>query len=133
MKDTKKKSVRQEEEWGGSWDPRAEITVNTKSAIRVVQMAEDLGFLDRLLAVLSEYCGKLGCDTADSPRLGERRIDKCRGGKDQENTEFTDPTSTGGNGKSSPSPLTEPDLWQCLIRKQRRIKKSGNTGHGGQE
>jgi hypothetical protein len=133
MKVRKKKPVRQEEEVGGLWDSRGEVTVKIQAAIKVVQMAEALGFLDSLCSVLSEYCDRLGLDTADSPRLGERRIETCRGERDQENTVFTDPTSTGGNGKSSPLPLTELDLWQCLIRKQRRKNKSGNTGHGGQE
>jgi hypothetical protein len=94
-----KKKREQVAEWGTPFP--GEVTARTKAAINVVQMAKSLGFIDRLISVLSGRCGRLVGNASDPSRPGERRKNKWRDEDDQEkDTEFADHTSTDDDGES---------------------------------
>ena len=104
-------------------DIPGEITTKTQAAINVVQMAKSLGFIDRLVNILSGGCGKLPQNATDSPRPGERREKKWRGEEDQEkDTESEDPTSTDNDGESRFWDQRAIEGLKALEKKRRRRK-----------
>jgi hypothetical protein len=109
-----------------------EITQKTQAAVNLFKAAKSMGVLDRLLLVLSWYCGIVVGDDLDLPRPGERRSDKWRG-LERENTGFWDRTSIIGSGESSWSDLKARERWRRLeakekLRRQRRLKGERSRG-----
>jgi len=101
-------------------DIQREVTIRTKAAINVVQMAKSLGFLDRLVNILSGSCGKLLGNATDSPRPGERRKEKWRGQEKVTGSEGH--IDTEEDGESSLSEMGD-DLWNRFQQKMRRKKR----------
>lgn len=97
-----------------------EVTANTQAAINVVQMAVSLGFIDRLISVLSGRCGRLIGDAFDSPRPGERRNEQWRGR--EKGTVSLDLTSTDGSGESDSLDRMGDNLWS-LFRRKTKLRK----------
>jgi hypothetical protein len=113
-------------------DPPRETTIRTQAAVNLFKAAKSMGVLDRLLLVLSWYCGIVVGDDLDLPRPGERRSDKWRG-LERENTGSLGHTSTTRSGESSWSDLKARERWRRLeakekLRKQQRLKDERSRG-----
>lgn len=59
-------------------DMESEITRRSRAAVKLAEVAEALGVLEKLRAELSWRCGRMGGDAANSPRRGERRDNQWR-------------------------------------------------------
>ncbi len=126
MSDTAKKKRRR---WTDDFP--GEITQRTQAAINVVQMAKSLGFIGRLMSILSGSCGKLPDDATDSPRSGERRKDKWRG--QEKGIESEDPTNTGDDGESRFWDQKAIEGLRALEKKRMRRKLQRHTDDSSRE
>ena len=86
----------------GGFDGPGEITIKTKAAKKLIDAAETMGILGRLLEQLSRRCGTICGSKANSPCQGERRKDKWRGEEDRRrSTESSDRIDMDLDGESS--------------------------------
>ena len=94
-----------------------EITIRTQAAVNLVKAAKAMGILDRLLLVLSHVCGKLGGESTDSPRPGERRVCEWRGKNHSGCLVLTD---TEESGESSSLDQMGDKLWSRFKQKRKQ-------------
>jgi hypothetical protein len=111
-------------------DPSRDITKKTQAAVNLVKAAEAMGVLDRLLLVLSLLRGKLGGETTDSSRPGERRIDTWRG---DELSAFSARTDTGESGESYWLDRMGDKLWSRFRQKKKRPRRPKRRGKESRE
>lgn len=102
---------------------KAEDTVRTRAAKKLIDVAELLGVLERLFEQLSRRYGNIFASTANSPCQGERRKSKWHGQEDQgKGTEFLDRIDTESDGESSQCDRTAQEIIERLERKPKPKK-----------
>lgn len=104
-------------------DIPGENTIRTQAAKKLIDAAETMGILDRLLQQLSRRCGIIFDGKANSPCQAERRKNKWHGQEDQKKgTEFLDHTDTEVDGESAQYDQMAENIIKRLERKPKPKK-----------
>ena len=112
------------------WDDEIpnEITHRTHAAKKIIDAAETMGILGRLMQLLSRRCGIITGSKANSPCQGERRKKKWRGEEDRKrSTESSDRIDTEADGESSQYDQMAQQLIEQIERKPKPKKRSARS------
>jgi hypothetical protein len=112
------------------WDDEIpdEITHRTHAAKKLIDAAETMGVLGRLMQLLSRRCGNIFGGKANSPCQGERRKNKWRGEEDRKrSTESSDLIDMEADGESSQYDQMAQQLIELLEQKPKPKKRSARS------